>query len=478
MRSIRYNFIMNIILKMSRFIFPLITFPYVSRVLGAIYNGKIAFATSFISYFAMLAVLGIPTYGVKICAACRDDKDELSKTVHELLIILAVLLSISYVFFFVIIFSVPSLFEDRVLLLISSTTILLTSFGVEWFYQAIEQYGYITYRNITVKIISVILIFVFVKKQKDYILYGIICVLGSVGSNIINLFKLKQYIYFKRYEIYNIKRHIKPILMLFLYVAAVSIYTNLDSVMLKFMANDAQVGYYSAAIKIKLVLQNIVTALGTVLLPKTAYYLQNNMSSKYDKMMRKSFDFVILASLLTIAFFEIEASDCVMLLAGNQYQNAIPAMRWIIPAVLFIGLSSTTGTQILIPSGRDRYATLSAAYGAVVDLIFNWILIPRYGARGAASATLIAEIVVASTQIIVLRKEIKGFIDGRNIVKLIAIIALSVGITILVNTIMKIDIPFVRICITGVVFAGAFLVFAIVLGEKTICHELKKYAKK
>ena len=245
--SVKYNLIMNVILKMSSFIFPLITFPYISRVLGPIGNGKISFATSIIYYFTIFATLGIPTYGVKICAQYRDDKEKLTKTVKELLIIESIAMIISYIMFFFAMCLIPKLQEEKELLIINSFTIFLTVFGVEWFYQAIEQYDYITFRNLAFKIISICLMFLLVHKTEDYILYGCISVLGTVGSNILNIIRLNKIIDLKSKHKLEITRHISPILTLFMLSASTMIYTSLDTVMLGFIKDNQQVGYYNAA---------------------------------------------------------------------------------------------------------------------------------------------------------------------------------------------------------------------------------------
>ena len=157
--SVKYNFIMNMILRMSSFIFPMITFPYVSRVLLAVGNGKIAFAASVINYFSLFASLGIPTYGVKVCAQVRDDKTNLSRTVHELLFINFICMIISYIVFIIMMFVVPEFSNNSTLLWINSISILLSVAGIEWFYQSIEQYDYITFRNIAFKVLSILLMF-------------------------------------------------------------------------------------------------------------------------------------------------------------------------------------------------------------------------------------------------------------------------------------------------------------------------------
>lgn len=266
--SVKYNFIMNFILTATQFVFPLITFPYVSRVLGASANGKIAFASSVANYFMMIASLGIPTYGVRACAQVRDNNEKLSKTVKEIFLInmsMTILVMLTYI---ICIFTVPQFANNRILFVINGLNILLNMFGMNWVFQALEQYDYITFRSIFFKLISIVFMFLFVHQQQDYIIYGFITIFAAVGSYILNFIRIQKLINFKISGPFNIKRHLKPILILFAQSLAVSIYTNLDTVMLGFLKTDTDVGYYNAAIKIKTILLSLVTSLGNVLLPR------------------------------------------------------------------------------------------------------------------------------------------------------------------------------------------------------------------
>lgn len=186
-KSIKLNFIMNVILTMSSFIFPLITFPYVSRILLPEGTGKVSFATSLISYFSMFAQLGIPTYGIRACAKVRDDKEELTRTTQELVIINFVMSVISYTALAVALMLVPRLREERALYIIVSLTIAFNVIGMEWMYKALEQYTYITIRSIIFKFVALIVMFVFVHQKSDYIFYGAITILAASGSNILIL---------------------------------------------------------------------------------------------------------------------------------------------------------------------------------------------------------------------------------------------------------------------------------------------------
>lgn len=473
--SIKYNLIMNIILRMSTFLFPLITFPYVSRVLGAEGNGKIAFASSFVSYFTMVAQLGIPTYGIRTCARCRDDKEELSRTVHELFIIGSIVMMLSYIVMASMIWTVPRLQEDKTILWIFSISIILSNVGMGWFYQAIEQYDYITLRNLLFKVLSIVLMFLFVKKKEDYVIYAGITVLGTVGSNILNLLRMKKYIYIHPLDKYRFFIHIKPILVFFMFSVATTIYTSMDTVMLGFLASDTQVGYYAAATKMKNILVSLVTALGAVLLPRASYYIENNMREEFGSIIRKSFQFVIAIALPLCIYFMLEASDTIYFLAGNEYKGAIPSTIIITPTILLIGLSYITGMQILIPLGLEKYTVISTIAGAVVDLIVNFLFIPRIGAAGAALGTLSAELTVLLIQLVELcwlQKKEYLRLEWLDVLKIV--FANMVAIIVLIGTkrLITINGYFIRLFISAILYFSVYGVLLIIMKESLIYRYL------
>ena len=195
-KSVKFNFIMNMILTASSFIFPLITFPYVSRVLLVEGNGYVSFATSVLTYFTMFASLGIPSYGIRACAQVRDDREELSKLTQELLIINIATTVLVSIVFVITLFTVPQFKEQQTLLWINGATLVLNAIGVNWLYSALEQYTYITVRSLVFKILSIILMFVFVHQQQDYIIYGAITVFATGGSNILNFINMRRKLQF------------------------------------------------------------------------------------------------------------------------------------------------------------------------------------------------------------------------------------------------------------------------------------------
>lgn len=469
-KSLKLNFIMNAILTMSSFVFPLISFPYVSRVLLPVGTGKVAFATSLISYFLMFAQLGIPTYGVRACAKVRDDRAALTKTAHELLIINLVMSAIAYGALFGAIFLIPQLRAEKLLYIVVSLTIICTTIGMEWLYKALEQYTYITVRSIIFKFVSLVAMFLLVRAEKDYVIYGGITILASSASYIFNFIHVRKYISLKPVGGYSFKPHLKAVAIFFAMACATTIYTNMDVVMLGFMTNDETVGYYNAAVRIKTIMVSIVTSLGTVLLPRASYYVQRGMMEEFRTITRKALNFVLVAATPIMLYFILFAKQGIFLLSGDAYAGSILPMQLIMPTLLLIGLSNILGIQILVPTGREKTVLISVIAGAVTDVICNAVLIPRFGAAGSAVSNTVAELVVLIVQIIALRKEVLSAFRAVGYWKLA--LALAAG-TAASFWVMGLNMgSFLALCVSAVLFFGAYGTVLLITREKLVCELL------
>lgn len=394
---------MNTILTLSSFVFPLITFPYVSRILLPEGTGSVSFATSVVSYFLMFSQLGIPTYGIRACAKVRDDRRALSRVVHELMVINLVMSLISYVLLGVCVLAIPKLHAEKTLIVIISFTIVLNVIGMEWLYKALEQYTYITIRSVIFKAIAVVAMLLLIRQQSDYVVYGAITIFAASASNVCNFVHAHNYIDFLPREKYNYRQHIKPVLVFFAMSCATVIYTNLDTVMLGLMKNNVDVGYYNAAVKIKSVLVGVVTSLGTVMLPRLSYYVERGEMEEFHRLTKKAMNFVILLATPMMIYFILFAREGIFFLSGSAYGGAVVPMQIIMPSLLLIGMTNVMGIQIMIPLGLEKQVLYSEIAGAVVDLFVNALLIPQYAAAGAAVGTLIAEFVVWIVQLYTIR---------------------------------------------------------------------------
>lgn len=479
-KSLKLNFIMNAMLTMSSFIFPLITFPYVSRVLGPTGYGKVSFATALIAYFLIFAQLGIPTYGVRACAKVRDDKRLLTKTAHELLIINLVMSALSYAVLFLALIFVPKLREDRLLYIVVSLTIIFTTIGMEWLYKALEQYTYITVRSLIFKIVALIAMFCLVRQPDDYVIYGGITILASSASYLMNFIHARKYIDLRPMGGYDFKPHLKAVAVFFAMACATTIYTNLDTVMLGFMKTDDAVGYYNAAVRIKSILVSIVTSLGTVLLPRASYYVEHGQMEEFRRISRKALNFVIMAATPLMLYFIFFARQGILLLSGEDFMGAVLPMQIIMPTLLFIGLTNILGIQILVPTGREKMVLYSVIVGAAVDVVCNLLLIPKFAATGAAVSNMLAEAAVLVFQITVLRKEVLSAFRSIQYWKL--------GAGLLAGTAASLWVAglglgsFWALALSACLFFGAYGLVLILLKEELVCgilgQLLGKFRKK
>ena len=473
-KNIRFNFLMAIILKGSSIIFPLITLPYVNRVIGPVGTGSVTFAWSATEYFCLFALLGLPTYGIRAVARVRDDATELSRTVQELLIINLVASIISYIAFFFSLFYIPKFQTERLLLCINIVRIFFNMIGMEWFFQGIEQYRYITVRQISFKVLSLLAMFLFVRSPKDYIIYGSLSIISNACSNTLNFIHAGKYITRRPLYNYNFGRHIKSIIFFLAITAATTLYTNMDAVMIGFLLNNKNVGYYELAVKVEQVLCLVVTSLGMVLLPRITYYLSKGDTNRFISLIGKSYHFVILASVPMSVFFFFSAEYVIDVLGGNLYYNAIPSLQIVIFSLIPLGISNIARMQILAPTNREKISMIVAFVGVGVNFLVNGLLIPVVGIKGAAIGTLVTETVVALIQVWMTRDvfyKVRKEIDYRKVL-------LSVGAAFLVlhmsNRVIVMP-AFFRLIVLATLFFGTYGILLLILKDSFANYYFREY---
>ena len=477
-KSVVKNTIMNMFLTASQFIFPLISFPYISRVLGAVGNGKVSFAASVVSYFTMFASLGIPTYGIRVCAQCRDDKEKLSKCTQELLMINMVTTIIAYTVFCIMVFLVPQFRAEKELFFITSLSIFLNALGMEWLYKAVEEYTYITVRSVVAKLVAIILMLLLVKNPGNYIIYAFLTILSSTGSYILNIFGASRIISFKFYKNYNLKQHLKPIMTLFAASVAISIYAHMDTVMIGFIHGDYQNGLYNASVRIKQILLSITASLTTVLIPRMAYCVEQNDKKNIAYFVDKGIRFAALFAFPISFFCVLNAKDCMVFIAGNEYADAKYAFIFQSLCVLVGSFSSVFSNQILIPFGKDTENFKSMCVGTVVNLVLNLLWIRPFGAAGAAAATLFTECAVC----FFLYRSSKSFLAEVLNLKCImhyfsASIVAFLIMFILIKTI-EIKILFFKLLLAGIVSFGLYFLFLYITKEPMLREITKEVLKR
>ena len=409
--SLKKNFVYNLVNVITGLLFPLITFPYASRILMPSGIGQIQFFQSIINYIALFTALGIPLYAVKEIAKVRDNLAERNKTTVEILVLYLLLTVIGYLAVGVICLFVNKVHAGLNVFLLLSSHLLLTALGAEWFYQGIEEFKYITIRSLAVRFVSLVCLFIFVKEESDLLIYAILIVLAEAGNNLFNFIHLRKYVCFKDcVSGLNISRHLKPALKIFALNVIVSIYTNLDSVMLGFMSSNEAVGYYSAATKLTRALMGFATALGGVLLPYLANEYSKGNYDAYRTLTNKAVSFMLILYLpLSIGLF-MTAPQLIPLFCGNAYMPSIMTLQILAPLTLFLSISGILGTRVLYAQNLENIVILSTAIGASLNFILNLILIPRLDQNGAAIASVIAEFFVTFSMLLLSRRYIRIYL--------------------------------------------------------------------
>lgn len=429
-KSIFKNYIYNVTLTILNLLFPIITFPYVSRVLGADGIGKVNFVNSVASYFILFASLGIPTYGIREIARVRDSREKMSKVFCEIFTINFISTFICILLYFICLFSFKTFYAERLLYIVTGILILMNMFNIDWFYSGIEDYRFITIRSIIFKIISIIMLFVLVHSRDNYVLYAGITVIATSGSNIINVINSRRYITFN-FKKLNFKKHMKSIIILFTTQFAISIYIYLDSIMTGIFAGNTSVGYYTTATKINKMSLGIITALSSVLLPRLSYYIKNNMKQQFDSLILKSIQIILFLGIPMSVGIYMLAPEITLMFAGKEFVPTILCLRITVPIILAISFGYFINVQVLMPLGKEKLAFRATVFGAIINFILNLMLIPHFKQNGTSIATSVTEICVTLNMIFYSFNYIKGkILNKQNIKYFIASIFIILIVTL------------------------------------------------
>lgn len=402
MSSIKKNIILNGLNTLTGIIFPVITFPYAARILLPEGIGAVNFLNSIVNYIVLLTSIGIPLYAVKEIAKYRDEKDQRDKITVEIICLSAILCLLGYIVVWILAKYVPQIHEQAGLFYIFSLAILFTGIGVNWFYQGIENFKFITIRAIIIRILSAAALFIFVKDSSDLKAYGWILVGSTVGNNIVNFIHLRKHISFDNIHIRNLNifRHLKPALHVFILNLIISLYVHLNSVMLGFLSGEEAVGYFTAGTKISHIGLSIIGSIATVMLPRCSHLLKTGDLEGFNSVITKSLNLTLALTFPMTVGLMVLATPITVVFCGGEYYDAVPILLLNAPVVVLISLTNLMGIQILYPKDQINIVIWSVSGGAVVNLLLNFILIPPYGAIGAAVSTLIAEFAVFIIQAI------------------------------------------------------------------------------
>lgn len=388
--SMKKNFLISFLRTIIMILVPLLIFPYASRVLGKEGIGRVQYIQSIASYFQLFATFGITSYGIREGAKLKHDRKKLGKFCTELFLINLTTTLLALVVYCGL-FGLQKFAGYRELLMLYTLYVFFYGMNLDWIFNVLEDYVYITIRTAVVYGISVIILFLFVKEKVDVSIYAFVCIFPYIGNFLGNLRNAcKKMTMFQRVG-YDFKQHIKPMMLVFGIVISSSIYSLLDTTMLGFMRGDAEVGLYTAASKLCRLVVQLITAVCAVFLPRLSYYAGNKEKQKFKELASVSAGLIVSIAIPCAFGMIVLARQAIVLFSGTEFLEAVSATRILAVNLFFSAIDGYLGWQILVPNKKDKVLLGATVIGAVTDFILNLILIPIAGIDGAAAATLLSE---------------------------------------------------------------------------------------
>lgn len=390
-KNLGVNAILNVIKQCLSVIFPLITYPYALRVLGAEGIGKVNYSSTIIRYFSLLAMLGVTNYAIREGAKLRDDKNELNVFINEVFSINLISTVFSYFLFFIIVFSVLKFSDYRLLMILQSISMILTTLGIDYINTIYEDYFLITIRSIVTHIVSLFLLFLLVHSPSDYYIYAMLSVITNGIICISNLFYCRKYVHISFTHKLNLKKHLKPLVTLFANTIAIYIYVSVDTTMLGWIKGDYTVGLYTASVNVYSILKNILSAIYVVAVPRLAYCIGNDDLDQYKKISTELFGYLILLLMPASVGVICLSKEIMMLMGGEEYIYATTSLRILGVSLVFAIFGGFITACINISLGREKITLLATIISAIINFGLNLFVIPKFSLNGAAVTTLLSE---------------------------------------------------------------------------------------
>ncbi len=447
---LKKNLFYNALLSASQFLFPLITFPYTSRILKPEGIGAVNFIDSFTQYFILFSALGIPIYGIREIAKRKNNKEELSKLFSEIFLLHVISTLIFSVIYFTVAFFTPALREHMDLVFIGIALLLFSTLSVEWLYQGIEEFSYITKRSLIIRASSIVFLFVFLKPGSPPAIYYAITTGIVLLNGMSNLYRLKKHVTLKFNSI-ALRDHIKPLLLIFSSTLAVTAYVLLDNVLLGFLQGVIAVGIYSTAVRIVRIPYAFIYSINAVMVPQVSRAYHEGRLEQVQSCLNKSFAFICTIGFPITFGLIISAPFVVQSFAGNEFSASILTLQIIAPIIIFVGLSSILSTQLLIPIGKEKYMLFIVIIGMCFSILLNFCLIPFFSYTGAAITTICTEILVTALSFYYVKKFTSITFDKKIFFESMLAAALFIPISYLIrqldiNYLIK-EISIIIVCV-------------------------------
>jgi len=393
MTILRKNAFYNILLSLSQILFPLITFPYASRVLGPEAIGAVSLADNLTIYFLIFSGLGIPLYGLREVARVKHDRKLLGKTFSELFFIHLMSAIIAVCILFMVSWHVEKLHSNFVLYQIGMAILMGSVFIAEWFFQGMEEFRYITTRTVSIRLLTIPLLFLLVNGPEDKNLYFGLSLITTLISGSCNIYFITKRVKISVANL-DIKKHLKPLFLILSSAMVTTIYLVFDTVILGFLTNDTTVGYYAASMRIAKISLSVMGAVSIVLLPRLTLIFHQQDYTAATGLLNRSIRFVFFLSVPIAMGIFCLSNEIISVFAGKDYLPAVNSLKILSFIVIFVGLAQVFSTQILLPLKQEKKILYASIFGVIISLSLNFTLIPIFMHLGAAISSLLTELVV------------------------------------------------------------------------------------
>lgn len=473
-KSIIKNYIYNLSYQILTLILPIVTTPYLARVLGATGVGIYGYTFSICTYFNLFGSLGVALYGQREIAYNQDNKTKRNKIFYEIILLRFITMAISILIF---VFCFARKGDYSIYYRILVLELFATAFDISWFFQGLEEFKKTVIRNIVVRIAAVSLVFIFVKKSTDLNKFVLIYSLADLIGNLSLWVYLPKYLRGKKVGKIHIYKHIIPILMLFIPQISNQLYKMLDTTMIgKLIPDKSETGYYEQAQKIVRLLITIVTSLGTIMIPRIANTFEKGDNKKIMAYIEDSFCFTFLLSFPMMIGISCVADSFVPFFFGQGYDKVVILIRVICPILLLLGIANVVGTQYLLPTKRQKEYTNSIMFGVVINFVLNYLLILKFKSIGASIATVISQLAIDIIQMYQVRKEFNFRKIVKSSIKYIIASVIMGATCILIYILMKASVKtmIVQIIVGAIVYA----ISLIALRDRFVFELLNKFKRK
>lgn len=457
-KSLAKNSIYNIIYTVANILFPFVTSIYVSRILLPAGVGKVASAQNIVSYFVTIAVLGLPSYGVREFAKIRENKRERNKLFTELFLLNIVSTTLAVLGFLVLLFINMGFHGEWALYGACGLAIVFNYLNIDWMYMGIEEYGYITGRSLLMKVVSVVVLFLTVKTKQDYVLYALIISLATGGNYVFNVIYARKFVKID-FSCIQIKKHLKPVLLIACIIFLSSIYNKIDVTMLNMMATDESVGFYTYAQKTINMVLTMASAVTAALLPRLSYYYEKDKAGFY-RLLDKGFQILCMMTLPLAVGMALVAPRAVEFLYGEAFKPASLTMQLMCPLILIKGFGDLFCYQLVYSTKSEKILLPASISASLINIIANAVLIPILLQNGAVIASVFSELMTNAIQFIYMKKKIQFRINWKALIMgLFSTIAMSIGLFLIQQLELSNTISlFIEVFCSGVIYVTVNIV--------------------